>query len=101
MHQLPVVGGTDAYVILTNEDAYAVTLPKDVGAIDTRIECRAFEYAAVTEGECYATAVFLCDVNGYGKKEELARAPLTARYTVERQAPKKGLLAFLLRLFGF
>ena len=85
LHPLPIVGGTDDYVMLANAADCTVTLPVGAKSVETRIECLPFEYATVTEGEKLATAVILCDTDGNGTKEEIARIPLYATYTVEKR----------------
>ncbi len=100
LHPLPLVGGTDAYVMLSNEEALSVTLPVDAGRIEERIECPRFEYAAVYEGDVCGYAIFLSDTDRDGETEEIARLPLRALYTVEKQ-PKKGFWAWLSGLFSW
>lgn len=100
LHPLPLVGGTDAYVMLSNTDTVTVPLPRNVDSIVQRIECRRFEYATVREGDPCAAAVFLADTDGDGKREEIARVPLKALYTVEKKPVKKGFWAWLSSLFS-
>ena len=99
-HPLPWVGGTDAYVLLSNVHSVSVTLPRSATDVDLRIECRPFEYATVTEGEHLGDAVFLCDTNGDGSREALARVPLLAVCTVEKRTKKISLWSWILRRFG-
>jgi len=95
LHPLAIVGGTDDYVMLANDADCTVTLPVGAGPIETRIECRPFEYAEVIEGEQHATAVVRCDTNGDGTREEIARIPLYARYTVQKRKKENAFLHWL------
>lgn len=98
-HTLPVVGGTESTVPLTNTEGASVILPANAGKIEMRIECRPFEYAAVTEGSVYGDAVFLCDTDGNGVRKEIARVPLCAVYTVEKQ-PRSGFWEWICAFFA-
>ncbi|MBE6588865.1 MAG: D-alanyl-D-alanine carboxypeptidase [Ruminococcaceae bacterium] len=100
LYPLPVVGGTDAYVMLGNRETVTATLPKSATEIETRIECRRFEYAQISEGETYGKAVFLSDTDGDGRKETVGECPLTALYTVSKKAHKNKFWAWLTGLFS-
>lgn len=101
-HVIPLTGGTEASVTLTNGADVSVILPATAGEIECRTESRRFEYAPVSEGDAYAVAVFLSDTDGDGVREEIARVPLRAVHSVEKQ-PRGGFFAwiraFFVRLF--
>ena len=99
LYPLCVVGGTDAYVMLANTSEVRAVLPRGSGEIKTRIECRRFEYANVSEGSVLGRAVFLCDTNGDGTPEEVGNAPLKALYTVPKKASKNKFRAWIKSLF--
>lgn len=88
-YSLPVVGGQEAYVLLTNTDTVGVTLPIGAENVSMTIEGEHFEYAEIRAGEVYAHAVFRCDTDGDGDLEVLASVPLYACYRVERSPVQK------------
>ena len=100
VYSLPIVGGKEDYVVLGNTQALTVTLPASAGEIRQALECRRFEYAGVTEGALLGYAVFDCDTNGDGTRECIARVPLYALYTVEKQEQKSGFWGFFQRIFS-
>ena len=100
LYPMPLVGGTEAYVMLGNDTVASVTLPANVGKIVRTIEGARFEYAAAREGDILAYAVFRCDVNNDGVCEIIAKVPLKALYSVEKQVVKKGFFAWLRGLFS-
>ncbi len=99
LYPLSVVGGSDAYVMLCNREEVTAVLPKDASPTKVRIECRRFEYAEILEGECYARAVFLCDVNNDGICEQVGECPLVAAYTVQKKQTKNKFWAWITSLF--
>lgn len=88
-YSLPVVGGQEAYVLLTNTDTVGVTLPIGAENVSMTIEGEHFEYAEIRAGEVYAHAVFRCDTDGDGDLEVLASVPLYACYRVGRYHVQK------------
>ena len=84
-HLLPIVGGENDHVTLTNTSEIRITLPKGASAIECRIEARGFEYAPICEGDVPGRAIFLLD----GK--EIASSPLVASYSVNKAKNKKSL----------
>ncbi|MBQ8416614.1 MAG: D-alanyl-D-alanine carboxypeptidase [Clostridia bacterium] len=97
---LSLVGGKDAYVMLSNPDALTVSLPRDSTQIQTVIECRRFEFAPVATEEILGRAVFLCDTNNDGALETVGAVPLIALYTVEKYPVKQGFWQWLMGLFS-
>lgn len=84
-HIMPVVGGDQDYVILTNNGDVRVTLPRDAGDIKCSAEIFSFEYAPVQQGDVCGRLIYTQD----GKT--VATVPLYAKYTVERKHYKKNL----------
>ena len=99
LHPLPLVNGTDAYVMVSNAQALSVTLPVGHGNIQSTVELPRFEYAAIGNGAQVGKAVFRCDTDGDGKTEIIGEAPLTACYTVEKRTPKRSFWQWLKDLF--
>lgn len=98
---LPIVGGTDSYVMLSNRDTVQCVLPRSCPAIESTIMTRRFEYASVSEGDVLGKVVFQCDTNGDGTMESIGEAELVACYTVEQSSTKKSFWQWLCSLFGF
>ena len=99
LYPLALVGGDNAYVMLGNTVAVTATLPRGDIKIETRIECRRFEYAAVLEGSVCGRAVFLADTDRDGKRETVGDVPLIALYTVGKQPSKNKFWAWITSLF--
>ena len=96
---LPVVGGNDGYVMLANDEALRITLPKSHGEIVATVEVQRFAYAPVAEGETIGNVVFRCDTDRDGKQEIIASTALNACYGVLQKSPKKGFLDWIRSLF--
>lgn len=96
---LPVVGGTDAYVMLVNTEALRVTLPKDHGKIELTVEAPHFAYAPIAEGETVGRAVYRCDTDRDGVAEIIAETTLDACFGVLRHPVRKTFWNWLLELF--
>ena len=101
LHTMPVVGGKKSNMTLGNTETVRLTLPVTAGEITRHVECRRFEYAPTVKGGVYGYAVFLCDTDGDGRVEEIARVPLYAQKSVKQNKVKRGFWAWLKRLFGF
>ena len=99
LYPLCVVGGTDAYAMLGNKEDVSAVLPKEIGSIQTRMECRRFEYAEIIEGEVYGRAVFLSDTDGDGIPEEVGECPLVALYRVPKKPSKNKFSAWFTSFF--
>ncbi len=99
VYSLPIVGGKEHYVILGNSQSVTLTLPALAGDVEQALECRRFEYAGVTEGMLLGHAVFYCDTNADGTQECIAKVPLYALYTVEKEEHKSGFWGFLQGIF--
>ena len=97
---LPIVGGTDSYVMLSNKDSVQCILPRGCEDIECTVRTQHFEYATVNEGDPLGKVVFLCDANGDGIKEEIGEAELTACYTVEKRKVKRNFWQWICSLFG-
>ena len=95
---LPVVGGTEESISLSNREDCTVTLPRSAGTVRIVLEYRRFEYAPIAKDEPLGNAVFYADRDGDGTCETVARIPLLADTAVEKQPTKKGWLA---RIFSF
>ncbi len=95
---IPVVGGAETYVTVSNTQALQHTLPRDHAPIQVQIHAPRFLYAGVRAGRQVGYAVFyITDDNG--RPQELGRVPLTAKYTVPT-APRKSFWQWLRGLFG-
>jgi D-alanyl-D-alanine carboxypeptidase/D-alanyl-D-alanine carboxypeptidase (penicillin-binding protein 5/6) len=84
-HVMPIVGGDQDYVVLTNKGDVKVTLPRDAGEIKCSAEIFNFEYAPIYQGEVGGRLIYTQS----GKT--VATVPLYAKYTVERKNYKKNL----------
>ena len=82
---LPIVGGEQDCVELTNTIGAQVTLPRELTP-ECIIELPRFVYAEVTEGQILGYAVYVLD------GREIARVPIAAKYKVSRKIYKKGIL---------
>lgn len=85
---LPVVGGKESYAILGVEQAFSLTLPQDVGVIESILECPRYLFATVSAGDICGKIVFLCDTNGDGIRERVGEVPLIAQYDVAKHSPR-------------
>lgn len=98
---LPVVGGTDEYVMIGNTEAQKAILPVHHGSIVVTVEAPRFAYASIREGESLGKVIFLCDVDSNGKLQKIGEAELTAHYSVDKKKVKKSFWQWLKSLFGF
>ena len=98
---LPVVGGVNGAVTVSNPQALSVSLPTACGEIQQVVELPRFLYASVAEGEVLGRAIFFCDTNGDGTVERVGEAPLTAQSEVKRQKSKRSFWQWLRSLLGF
>ena len=80
---LPLIGGEQDHVELTNTASVQVTLPRGVTP-ECSLELPRFVYAEVGAGQILGYAVYLLD------GREIARVPLAARYHIPRKIYKKG-----------
>lgn len=101
---LPISGGKEQYVLLTNTDAAAVTLPSDHGKITCRVQLPHLLFAPIQPNTEIGTLLFLCDTNGDGTSEEIAAVSLYTLYGVDALPPPsllERIAAFFRQLFGF
>ncbi|MBE6627453.1 MAG: D-alanyl-D-alanine carboxypeptidase [Ruminococcaceae bacterium] len=98
---LPVVGGTDDYVMIGNTEALQAILPVHHGSIVVRVEAPRFAYADVSEGDVIGSVIFLCDVESNGSLQKIGEVELTARYSVKKKKVKRSFWQWLKSLFGF
>ena len=103
--EIPVVGGTKAFLLATNRDELRVTLPQKAITVNTTVELPRFLYAPVNHGEVIGKVVFKADPNGDGLAEVVGEIPLIAAEVAEQYTPPKSiwqkLLDFLRNLFTF
>ncbi len=98
---LSTVSGSDDYVMLSNPEELRVTLPKEHTTITKTIELPRFAFAPVAANETMGRVVYRSDINGDGKPEVIAEAPLRACYTVELYRPRRSFWQWLRELLGF
>ena len=94
---IPVVGGKEAYMTIGVSQNVSVTLPKNAGVIEQKIECQHHLFAPIKEGEICGRMLFLCDTNNDGVKETIGDIPLIAKYNVEKHSPRLSLWQRFLR----
>ncbi len=100
---LPIGGGKEQYVLLTNVDAAEITLPRDHGSITCRVELPHLLLAPIAQNDTIGQLVFLCDTDGDGRSEEIATVALHALYGVDALPPPtllERIAAFFRHLFG-
>lgn len=73
---IPVVSGTKASVICSQQENLSSLLPKDHGAIICRTELKRFTYAPVSRGEKVGQIIYFCD------GEEIGRCDVIANHQV-------------------
>ncbi len=95
---IPVVGGCEGAVTVTNPHALELTLPKDLSSVEVRIEAPRFLYAEAAAGQTVGHAVFYVK-DAKGGAEELGRLPLITQHRVEK-SPKRSFWKWLLGLLG-
>ena len=98
---LHLVGGTEGYVMLSNRDAIARTLPSGHGKIMQTVEAPRFAFASIAEGEVLGRVVWRCDCNGDGYAERIAETELVALYSVDRLRVRRTFWQWICDLFGF
>ena len=98
---LSIVGGTDAYVMVSNQAPLSRVLPTQAGEISFVVELPRFAYAGLSAGEKVGCVRFFCDTNGDGSKEPIGEVPLTSCYGVEQYVKTNRFLQWLKGLFGF
>ena len=81
---LPVVGGEQAYVEVTNSHAVRLIMPRGEIRPELIVELPRFAFAEISAGQTLGYAVYLID------GREVARCPLIAKYAVARKNYKKG-----------
>lgn len=98
---VPVVGGENTSVIVSNPQALCRSLPKRHPEIQQTLELPRFLYAPVCDGETVGRAVFRCDLDGDGTAEIIGETRMTVQCGV-RQAvpPKKSFWQWICSLFG-
>jgi D-alanyl-D-alanine carboxypeptidase (penicillin-binding protein 5/6) len=84
---VPLSGGVQSYVVVTNPTACAITLPKARGSIVCRVELPRFVFAPIESGYTLGRLVFYCDTDLDGKQEYLDSVNLVTRYEVDRTPP--------------
>ena len=92
-HTLPIVGGEQEYVTLTNGEDIRLTLPKSLTDVEYRIEAPRFAYAPVSERNILGTLI--CSVKG----EDVLEVPLYAAYSVQESTKKNTIWGKLISLF--
>lgn len=97
---LPVVGGIDQSVTLSNTDSLQVVLPIDHPPVFVTVEMPRFEYAPIKAGDRAGLVVFRCDLDGDGVTEIIGSLDLKACHAVEQPKQKKSLWQWLCSLFG-
>ena len=100
---LPISGGVEEYVMVTNLQGASITLPRNHATPECRIELPHLTFAPVADASRHGQLVFLCDTDGDGLKEEIATLPLHAKYGVAALAPPnifERILTFLRRIFS-
>ena len=93
-HIMPIVGGDQDYVVLTNKGDARVTLPRGANDLQCSLELSKFEYAPIKQGDICGNLIYTLD----GK--EVVRIPLYAQYSVDRATYKKNLWTFFTSVFG-
>lgn len=96
---LPLVGGTEDYVMVGTDAAYKKTLPADHAPIRHTVELPRFAYAGVQANDVLGQVRFFCDTDQNGTEEEIAVIPLYAKYSVGRYAPKQSIWNRILDFF--
>ena len=100
---LPISGGVEGYVMMTNLEEAVITLPRDHAKVDCRVELPHLTLAPVTKDTTHGRLVFLCDTDNDGKAEEIATLELYAKYDVPALDPPpllSRIFAFLRRIFS-
>ncbi len=97
--QMPLVGGVDGYVTVTNTEALCVTLRVGARTLPITVEGARFAYAPVLVGEELGRMVLRCDRDGDGVLEVVAESRLTAAYDAPRAVKKASFWEWLKSLF--
>lgn len=88
---LPVVGGSDNYVMLGVTQSVSITLPSNAGVIEQTVECPRHAFAPVKGGDICGRMLFFCDTDNDGIKETIKEVPLVAQYGVQRHMPRRSI----------
>lgn len=88
---VPLVGGTEATVLVANAEECRRTLPNLAGTVSCTVELPRFVFAPIQEQEQLGTLVFYCDTDGDGNTEEIARVPLLACHSAAQRQSKPTL----------
>jgi D-alanyl-D-alanine carboxypeptidase/D-alanyl-D-alanine carboxypeptidase (penicillin-binding protein 5/6) len=78
-YKIPVLGGKDEFVTVSNENAVKMILPKNSASIKSEVRLSRYICAPVNKGDILGTVVFTLD------NKEIARVCLTAKETVTKQ----------------
>ena len=93
-HIMPIVGGDQEYVVLTNKGDVKITLPRNSGDLKCSVESLNFEYAPIQKGDICGKLIYT--QNG----KTVATVPLYAKYSVERKIYQKNLWERFTSIFG-
>ena len=75
-YPLKIMGGKEAYVVLSNKEDISMTLPKNRGKIKyTVLADRRIEFAPIYQGTVYGSIVFTAD-------DRCVESPLVSAYDV-------------------
>lgn len=97
---LPVIGGEEPYVMVSNPEQIGAVLPTEHGSMLVRIEAPRFLWAKIEAGERVGRVVFFCDLESNGRYVQVGEAELIAAYTVERSRPQNRFWQWLRSLFS-
>lgn len=90
---LPVVGGIADTVAVSNPAAAKIILPSSHGDVTMVIELPRFLYAGFSEGKQVGRAVW------YADGEEIAKTPLAAKTSVEKQKKENWFVSLWKKIF--
>ncbi len=88
---LPLVGGKESYVMVSNFEECRRTLPNRAGTVLCTVELPRFVFAPMHAEEQVGALVFSCDTDGDGCAEEIARVPLFTCHNAEQRQNKRTL----------
>lgn len=90
---LPVVGGVSDTVAVSNPATVKIILPSSHGEVTAAIELPRFLYAGFSEGKQVGRAVW------YADGEEIAKTPLVAKTSVEKQKKENWFVSLWKKIF--
>lgn len=90
---LPVVGGKENSITITNQQALSLTLRRERDPISCTVLAQRFLYAPVVQNARIGTAVYYCG------SEKIAELPLYAKQACRRAAPSS-FWSFVKRMFS-